>query len=49
MMNKTILHDHLQNNDSYHFFKKYGGHFKTGPTHTNVMDIVIALIRPVKK
>jgi hydroxypyruvate reductase len=34
---------YLQKNDSYHFFKKAGGHIITGPTQTNVMDIVIAL------
>jgi len=31
--------------DSYHFFKKAGGHIFTGPTMTNVMDIIIVLIR----
>ena len=30
---------YLENNDSYSFFKKYGGLIKTGPTHTNLMDI----------
>jgi glycerate-2-kinase len=30
--------------DSYNFFKKCGGHIKTGPTMTNVMDIIIVLI-----
>jgi glycerate 2-kinase len=34
----------LQNNDSYRFFTKAGGLFKTGPTGTNVMDIQIAVI-----
>ena len=34
----------LDNNDSYTFFEKTGGLLKTGPTGTNVMDIVIALI-----
>jgi glycerate-2-kinase len=29
--------------DSYHFFKQTGGHVKSGPTRTNVMDIVIVL------
>jgi hydroxypyruvate reductase len=30
---------YLANNDSYSFFKKYGGLIKTGPTHTNLMDV----------
>ena len=30
---------YLMNNDSYSFFKKYGGLVKTGPTHTNLMDV----------
>lgn len=34
----------LDNNDSYHFFEKVGGLYKTGPTNTNVMDIRIILI-----
>lgn len=34
----------LNRNDSYNFFKKVGGHIITGPTQTNVMDIVIYLI-----
>jgi glycerate 2-kinase len=34
----------LSDNDSYHFFEKAGGHLLTGPTQTNVMDIIIALI-----
>ncbi|WP_221252342.1 glycerate kinase type-2 family protein [Desulfuromonas versatilis] len=34
----------LNNNDSYHFFEKTGGLFKTGPTNTNVCDLQIAII-----
>jgi len=34
----------LENNDSYNFFSKTGGLLKTGPTQTNVMDIVVVLI-----
>ncbi|TAL62184.1 MAG: glycerate kinase, partial [Bacteroidetes bacterium] len=30
--------------DSYHFFKKAGGHINTGPTMTNVMDIIVVII-----
>ncbi len=36
--------DYLSRNDSYHFFQKAGGHLFTGPTRTNVMDIMMALI-----
>lgn len=31
-------------NDSYTFFEQAGGLIKTGPTHTNVMDLRVALI-----
>lgn len=34
----------LENNDSYNFLKNTNGLIKTGPTGTNVMDIVFALI-----
>ena len=30
--------------DSYNFFKKTGGHIITGPTMTNVMDIIVAIL-----
>jgi glycerate 2-kinase len=30
--------------DSYHFFKKTGGHIITGPTKTNVMDIIVVIV-----
>jgi glycerate-2-kinase len=33
-------------NNSYEFFERTGGLFKTGPTHTNVMDVWVALIAP---
>jgi glycerate-2-kinase len=32
-------------NNSYEFFDRTGGLIKTGPTHTNVMDVWLALIR----
>ncbi len=35
---------YLRNFDSYNFFRQTGGHIKTGPTLTNVMDLVIVLI-----
>jgi glycerate-2-kinase len=33
-------------NNSYAFFERTGGLIKTGPTHTNVMDVWVALIAP---
>jgi hydroxypyruvate reductase len=39
----------LNNNDAYNFFSKIGGLVITGPTHTNVMDIVIALVYAAPK
>jgi len=38
------LQKYLDNFDSYSFFRITGGHINTGPTLTNVMDIVIVLI-----
>ena len=35
---------YLANNDSYSFFDKAGGLFKTGPTGTNVMDLQIMIV-----
>jgi glycerate 2-kinase len=34
----------LANFDSYNFFRKEGGLIVTGPTQTNVMDVMVALI-----
>lgn len=34
----------LENNDSFTFFNKVGGHLYTGPTGTNVMDLYLALV-----
>ena len=31
-------------NDSYTYFENIGGLLQTGPTHTNVMDLRVALI-----
>jgi glycerate 2-kinase len=41
---KLIAEDFLTQNDSYNFFHQTGGHVITGPTQTNVMDIVAVLI-----
>lgn len=35
---------YISNHDSYNFFKQEGGFVITGPTHTNVMDLMIVLI-----
>lgn len=35
---------YLEEFDSYNFFRKAGGHIITGPTFTNVMDIIVVLI-----
>jgi glycerate 2-kinase len=39
------MDEYIYNNDSYHFFQKTGGLIITGPTQTNVMDIIIAIIK----
>lgn len=36
----------LSNNDSNTFFKKFGGLLVTGPTGTNMNDIIIAVALP---
>ncbi len=36
--------EYLMKFDSYNFFRKTGGHLKTGPTFTNVMDLIIVLV-----
>ena len=38
------MEQYICNNDAYHFFEQEGGLIITGPTQTNVMDIMIALI-----
>jgi glycerate 2-kinase len=35
---------YLEGFDSYNFFKKAGGHIITGPTGTNVMDIMVVMV-----
>jgi len=35
--------DFLQRNDAYSFFRQTGGLLKTGPTFTNVMDVILVL------
>ena len=38
------MEQYINNFDSYHFFKQEGGLIITGPTQTNVMDLMIVLI-----
>ena len=40
---QTYLYDH----NSYPFFWQTGGLLITGPTHTNVMDVRVALVEPI--
>ncbi|HJW19940.1 MAG TPA: DUF4147 domain-containing protein [Candidatus Nitrosotalea sp.] len=37
------IKQYLDNNNSYNFFKKYGGLVFTGPTGTNLMDVGVVL------
>lgn len=37
--------DFLARNDAYHFFAAAGGLLKTGPTHTNVCDVRVMIVR----
>lgn len=38
--------DYLTNNDSYHFLERAEALLVTGPTRTNVMDMVVMLVTP---
>ena len=38
--------DFLEINNAYAFFEQTGGLIKTGPTHTNVMDLRVCLVSP---
>jgi len=38
------LQKYLNEFDSFHFFEKAGGHIVTGPTMTNVMDLIVVII-----
>ena len=40
---------HLAINNSNHFFETTGGLVKTGPTHTNVMDLQVVVVEPKAK
>ena len=39
------MEQYIHNNDAYHFFKQEGGLIVTGPTQTNVMDLIVTLIQ----
>ncbi len=41
--NLDKIKQYLDNNNSYNFFKKYGGLVFTGPTGTNLMDVGLVL------
>ncbi len=41
---KLDANEHLHNHNAYHFFEQTGGLIKTGPTQTNVMDIVVIIV-----
>lgn len=41
---KCQLLSYISRFDSYHFFHQYGGLLETGPTQTNVMDLIVGLI-----
>lgn len=43
---QLVAADYLRRNDAYHFFDAAGGLIRTGPTHTNVMDLRVALVVP---
>jgi len=36
--------EYLYQFNSYNFFKRIGGHIMTGPTYTNVMDLIVVLV-----
>ena len=38
---------YLNEFDSFHFFEKAGGHVFTGPTMTNVMDMVVVILHAI--
>ncbi len=44
VMKGFIPEEYLGNFDSFNFFRRDGGHIITGPTMTNVMDIVVAIV-----
>ena len=44
-VSKSILpEEYLSSFDSFNFFRQAGGHIITGPTMTNVMDIIVVIV-----
>lgn len=43
--NNIDVEKYLNDSDSYHFFKRFGRHIITGSTGTNVMDMIIVIIK----
>jgi len=41
--------DFLDRNDAYHFFDKFAGLIRTGPTHTNVCDLRVVVVDRVEQ
>jgi glycerate 2-kinase len=44
LISGLYIEQYLKDFDSFHFFEKAGGHIVTGPTMTNVMDLVVIII-----
>jgi glycerate 2-kinase len=44
-LNSTVLQDHLRRCDAFSLFERSGNLLVTGPTHTNVCDLRVAVIR----
>ncbi|MBK8882256.1 MAG: hypothetical protein IPN67_07660 [Bacteroidales bacterium] len=40
----VIPSEYLERYDSFNFFRQAGGHIITGPTMTNVMDIIVVIV-----
>ena len=44
-----VPRDYLRRNDAYHFFQPLEALIKTGPTHTNVCDLRVAIVERVEQ
>lgn len=45
LQNGLVFETYLRNQDAYHFLQQTGSLLITGPTQTNVMDIMIAIVK----